>query len=123
MTAARPCASPPIDPAAHIFEKDVWSSGRWRSVDRRSARTWCSRAALPVRPAIRHFPEDVDPTYDIRAIAPDLVGGRWRNRRKTAARRSGGRRRYATASLEWIAETVQPLVFQIDAQSLAARQS
>jgi predicted nucleotidyltransferase component of viral defense system len=44
---------------------------------------------------ISRFSEDVDLTYDIRALAPDLVGEEGERCLRTGARRSAGRKRSA----------------------------
>ena len=70
---------------------------------------------------IRRFSEDVDLTYDIRAIAPDLVGedGEALPKNRSEERRWSKAVRYRLP--EWVNGTVQPLLAgAIDAQSLPA---
>lgn len=71
--------------------------------------------------AIRRFSEDVDLTYDIRALAHDLVGENAEALPKTRSEEkrwsSEVRKRLPT----WVSETVSPLIVDaIDAQSLPA---
>ncbi len=69
---------------------------------------------------IRRFSEDVDLTYDIRAIAPDLVGdseGLPKTRSEEKRWSSEVRRRLPA----WVAETVQPVIANaLAAEGLAA---
>lgn len=70
---------------------------------------------------IRRFSEDVDLTYDIRAIVPDLVGDNGERLPKTRSEEkrlsSEVRRRLPT----WVVETVQPVIANaLAAEGLAA---
>jgi hypothetical protein len=83
----------------HLLEKDVWVV--WALATLYAAPlgehlvfkggTSLSKAYQ----VIRRFSEDVDLTYDIRAIAPDLVGDNGEACRKPAARKSAGPARSA----------------------------
>jgi len=109
----------------HLLEKDVWVV--W------ALRTLCATALgeslvfkggtslSKAYGAIRRFSEDVDLTYDIRALAPDLVGDNEEALPKTRSeekRWSGEvRRRLPT----WVADTVAPLIAdELQKQSLPA---
>lgn len=70
---------------------------------------------------IRRFSEDVDLTYDIRALAPDLVGDNGEALPKTRSEE----KRWTSAVRErlpqWVAEAVHPVVAQaLAGQSLSA---
>lgn len=99
---------------AHLLEKDVWVV--WALSTLYAAPlgehlvfkggTSLSKAYQ----VIRRFSEDVDLTYDIRAIAPDLVGENGEGlptTRSEEKRWSSEVRRRLPA---WVAETVQPLI-------------
>ena len=98
----------------HLLEKDVWVV--WALATLYAAPlgehlvfkggTSLSKAYQ----VIRRFSEDVDLTYAIRAIAPDLVGNNGEGLPKTRSEEkrwsSEVRRRLPT----WVAETVQPVI-------------
>lgn len=70
---------------------------------------------------IRRFSEDVDLTYDIRALAPDLVGDNGEALPKTRSEE----KRWTSAVRErlpqWVADAVQPVIAQaLAGQSLSA---
>ncbi|WP_334147158.1 nucleotidyl transferase AbiEii/AbiGii toxin family protein [Hyphomicrobium sp.] len=70
---------------------------------------------------IRRFSEDVDLTYDIRAIAPDLVGENGEALPKNRSEEKRWSKAVRHRLPEWINGTVLPLVASaIDAQSLPA---
>jgi hypothetical protein len=70
---------------------------------------------------LRRFSEDVDLTYDIRAIAPDLVGENGEALPKNRSEEKRWSKAVRHRLPEWVAETVQPVIAgEIDAQSLAA---
>ncbi|WP_296206029.1 nucleotidyl transferase AbiEii/AbiGii toxin family protein, partial [uncultured Hyphomicrobium sp.] len=109
----------------HLLEKDVWVV--WALATLYAAPlgehlvfkggTSLSKAYQ----VIRRFSEDVDLTYDIRAIAPDLVGdngeGLPRTRSEEKRWSSEVRRRLPA----WVAETVQPVIATaLAAEGLAA---
>ncbi len=87
----------------HLLEKDVWVA--WTLETLYSSKlgehlvfkggTSLSKAYG----AIRRFSEDIDLTYDIRALAPDLVGTMTRHCRKPAAKRSAGQAKCESAFL------------------------
>ena len=109
----------------HLLEKDVWVV--WALATLYAAPlgehlvfkggTSLSKAYQ----VIRRFSEDVDLTYDIRAIPPDLVGDDGEGLPKTRSEEkrwsSEVRRRLPT----WVAETVQPVIAKaLAAEGLAA---
>jgi hypothetical protein len=109
----------------HLLEKDVWVV--WALASLYAAPlgehlvfkggTSLSKAYK----VIRRFSEDVDLTYDIRAIAPDLVGDNNEGLPKTQSEQkrwtSEVRKRLPT----WVAETAQPVIAHaLAAQGLAA---
>ena len=70
---------------------------------------------------IRRFSEDVDLTYDIRAIAPDLVGDNGEALPKNRSEEKRWSKAVRHRLPEWVNGTVRPLlVGTIDAQSLPA---
>lgn len=109
----------------HLLEKDVWVV--WALATLYAAPlgehlvfkggTSLSKAYQ----VIRRFSEDVDLTYDIRAIAPDLVGENGEALPKTRSEEkrwsSDVRRRLP----EWVEDTVQPVIANaLIAEGLAA---
>lgn len=65
---------------------------------------------------IRRFSEDVDLTYDIRALAPDLVGDNSEALPKTPSEESRWTKQVRKRLPEWVAGAVQPVI----AEALAA---
>lgn len=59
---------------------------------------------------IRRFSEDVDLTYDIRAIAPDLVGDQGEGLPETRSEEKRWSSEVRRRLPPWVAETVQPLI-------------
>ncbi|MCQ8280094.1 nucleotidyl transferase AbiEii/AbiGii toxin family protein [Acetobacteraceae bacterium KSS8] len=110
---------------AHLLEKDVWvvlALATLFGSDIGAHLVFKGGTSLSkAYGVIRRFSEDVDLTYDIRAIAPDLVG----ENGEALPKNRGEEKRWSKAVRhrlpERIAGTVQPLVASaIDAQSLAA---
>lgn len=105
---------------AHLLEKDVWVV--WALSTLYAAPlgehlvfkggTSLSKAYQ----VIRRFSEDVDLTYDIRAIAPDLVGNQGEGLPKTRSEEKRWSSEVRRRLPAWVAETVQPLI----ANALAA---
>jgi hypothetical protein len=99
---------------AHLLEKDVWV-------------VW-ALAALYGSPlgehlvfkggtslskaygVIRRFSEDVDLTYDIRALAPDLVGDDGEGLPKTRSEEKRWTSEVRKRLPEWVAEAAQPII-------------
>lgn len=109
----------------HLLEKDVWVVWTLATLFRSDlgehlvfkGGTSLSKAYH----VIRRFSEDVDLTYDIRAIAPDLVGedGEALPKNRSEEKRWSKAVRYRLP--EWVDGTVKPLLAgAIDAQSLPA---
>ena len=70
---------------------------------------------------IRRFSEDVDLTYDIRAIAPDLVGDNGEALPKTRSEEKRWSSEVRRRLPEWIRDTVQPVIANaLAAESLTA---
>lgn len=110
---------------AHLLEKDVWV-------------VW-ALAALYGSPlgehlvfkggtslskaygVIRRFSEDVDLTYDIRTIAPDLVGNADEALPKSRSEEKRWSSEVRKRLPEWVADTVQPVIAaELEGGSLAA---
>jgi hypothetical protein len=98
----------------HLLEKDVWVV--WALATLYAAPlgehlvfkggTSLSKAYQ----VIRRFSEDVDLTYDIRAIAPDLVGDNGEGLPKTRSEEKRWSSEVRRRLPEWVAETVQPVI-------------
>lgn len=70
---------------------------------------------------IRRFSEDVDLTYDIRAIAPDLVGDDGEALPKTRSEEKRWSSEVRKRLPEWVAGTAQPIIAEaLSAEALAA---
>jgi len=70
---------------------------------------------------IRRFSEDVDLTYDIRAIAPDLVGANGEALPKTRSEEKRWSSEVRKRLPEWVAGTAQPVIAGVlAAEALAA---
>jgi len=73
---------------------------------------------------IRRFSEDVDLTYDIRAIAPDLVDGNGEALPKTRSEEKRWSSEVRKRLPEWVASAVQPIIADalvVDSLSAAIR--
>ena len=98
----------------HLLEKDVWVV--WALATLYAAPlgehlvfkggTSLSKAYQ----VIRRFSEDVDLTYDIRAIAPDLVGDNGEALPKTRSEEKRWSSEVRQRLPAWVAETVQPVI-------------
>ena len=98
----------------HLLEKDVWVV--WALATLYAAPlgehlvfkggTSLSKAYQ----VIRRFSEDVDLTYDIRAIAPDLVGDNGEGLPKTRSEEKRWSSEVRRRLPAWVAETVQPVI-------------
>ncbi|MBF5090119.1 nucleotidyl transferase AbiEii/AbiGii toxin family protein [Novosphingobium sp. NBM11] len=98
----------------HLLEKDVWVV--WALATLYAAPlgehlvfkggTSLSKAYQ----VIRRFSEDVDLTYDIRAIAPDLVGDNGEDLPKTRSEEKRWSSEVRRRLPVWVAETVQPVI-------------
>jgi hypothetical protein len=110
---------------AHLLEKDVWVVWALATLfgsDIGAHLVFKGGTSLSkAYGVIRRFSEDVDLTYDIRAIAPDLVGENGESLPKNRSEEKRWSKAVRQRLPEWIAETVHPVVAgAIDAQSLAA---
>ncbi|TAN04675.1 MAG: nucleotidyl transferase AbiEii/AbiGii toxin family protein, partial [Rhizobiaceae bacterium] len=110
---------------AHLLEKDVWVVWALATLfgsDTGAHLVFKGGTSLSkAYGVIRRFSEDVDLTYDIRAIAPDLVGEDGEALPKNRSEEKRWSKAVRHRLPEWIAETIQPLVASaLDAQSLAA---
>src|SRR5690606_18077724 len=105
---------------AHLLEKDVWVVWALATLYGSAlgehlvfkGGTSLSKAYQ----VIRRFSEDVDLTYDIRAIAPDLVGENGEALPKTRSEEKRWSSEVRKRLPEWVAATVQPVI----ANALAA---
>lgn len=109
----------------HLLEKDVWVV--WALATLYAAPlgehlvfkggTSLSKAYQ----VIRRFSEDVDLTYDIRAIAPDLVGDNGEGLPKTRSEEKRWSSEVRRRLPAWVVETVQPVIANaLAAEGLAA---
>lgn len=109
----------------HLLEKDVWvvwalatlfGSGLGEHLVFKGGTSLSKAYGI-----IRRFSEDVDLTYDIRAIAPDLVGDNDEALPKTRSEEKRWSKAVRDRLPEWIAGTVQPLVASVvEAQAIPA---
>lgn len=109
----------------HLLEKDVWVV--WALATLYAAPlgehlvfkggTSLSKAYQ----VIRRFSEDVDLTYDIRTIAPDLVGEKGEALPKTRSEEKRWSSEVRRRLPEWVRDTAQPVIANaLAAQGLAA---
>ena len=110
---------------AHLLEKDVWVVWSLQAVFGSplgdhlvfKGGTSLSKAYR----VIQRFSEDVDLTYDIRAIAPDLVGDDGEALPATRSEEKRWSKAVRQRLPEWVSGTVQPLLMDaIGAQGLSA---
>lgn len=110
----------------HLLEKDVWVV--WTLETLYSSKlgehlvfkggTSLSKAYG----AIRRFSEDIDLTYDIRALAPDLVGDNDEALPKTRSEEKRWSSEVRKRLPVWVAESVEPVIAAaVRGQSLPAR--
>src|SRR3990167_6021769 len=110
---------------AHLLEKDIWvvwaldalfSSPLGEHLVFKGG-TSLSKAYQ----VIRRFSEDVDLTYDIRSIAPDLVGDNGEGLPKTRSEEKRWSSEVRRRLPVWVAEAVQPVIATaLAAEGLAA---
>jgi len=110
---------------AHLLEKDVWVVWALAALYGSplgehlvfKGGTSLSKAYK----VIRRFSEDVDLTYDIRAIAPDLVGADGEALPKTRSEERRWSSEVRQRLPEWVAVTAQPVIASaLAAEALAA---
>lgn len=105
---------------AHLLEKDAWVVWALATLyGSRLGEHLVFKGGTSLSKAydvIRRFSEDVDLTYDIRALAPDLVGDNSEALPKTPNEESRWTKQVRKRLPEWIAEAVRPVI----AEALAA---
>jgi hypothetical protein len=110
---------------AHLLEKDVWVVWALATLHGSAlgehlvfkGGTSLSKAYQ----VIRRFSEDVDLTYDIRAIAPDLVGKNGEGLPKTRSEEKRWSSEVRKRLPEWVEGSVQPIIVEaLAAEALAA---
>ncbi|WP_438275691.1 nucleotidyl transferase AbiEii/AbiGii toxin family protein [Nitrobacter sp.] len=109
----------------HLLEKDVWVVWTLATLfgsDLGEHLVFKGGTSLSkAYHVIRRFSEDVDLTYDIRAIAPDLVGENGEALPKNRSEEKRWSKAVRHRLPEWVDGTVRPLLAgAIDAQSLPA---
>ncbi len=104
----------------HLLEKDVWVvwalATLWGSALGEHLVFKGGTSLSKAYGVIRRFSEDVDLTYDIRAIAPDLVGDNGEALPKTRSEERRWSSEVRKRLPDWVAETAQPII----ADALAA---
>lgn len=110
---------------AHLLEKDVWVVWTLATLfGSNFGEHLVFKGGTSLSKAyhvIRRFSEDVDLTYDIRAIAPDLVGENGEGLPKNRSEEKRWSKAVRHRLPEWVDGTVRPLLARaIDAQSLPA---
>lgn len=110
---------------AHLLEKDVWVVWALQTIfgsafgDHLTFKGGTSLSKA--YGVIQRFSEDVDLTYDIRAIAPDLVGDNGEGLPTTRSEERRWSKAVHHRLPEWISATVQPLIADvIGAQGVSA---
>jgi len=98
----------------HLLEKDVWVVWTLRQLfDSQFADHLAFKGGTSLSKAyhvIDRFSEDIDITYDIRAIAPDLVGDAVDALPKTRSQQSRWTEEIRKRLNEWIASTMLPYI-------------
>lgn len=110
---------------AHLLEKDVWVvwalAALYGSPFGEHLVFKGGTSLSKAYKVIRRFSEDVDLTYDIRAIAPDLVGADSEALPKTRGEERRWSREVRQRLPQWVVETVQPVIANaLAAEGLAA---
>jgi len=99
---------------AHLLEKDVWIVWALFTLYGSSlGEHLVFKGGTSLSKAygvIRRFSEDVDLTYDIRAIAPDLVGSDDEAMPKTRSEEKRWSREVRRRLPEWVADVVEPVI-------------
>jgi hypothetical protein len=105
---------------AHLLEKDVWVVWALATLyGSPLGEHLVFKGGTSLSKAygvIRRFSEDVDLTYDIRALAPDLVGDDGEGLPKTRSEEKRWTSEVRKRLPEWVAEAAQPII----AEALAA---
>ena len=110
---------------AHLLEKDVWVVWALQTLfSSELGEHLVFKGGTSLSKAdgvIQRFSEDVDLTYDIRAIAPDLVGERAEALPTTRSEEKRWSKAVRDRLPKWVVETTQPLIQDaIAAQRLSA---
>lgn len=110
---------------AHLLEKDVWVvwalAALYGSALGEHLVFKGGTSLSKAYGVIRRFSEDVDLTYDIRTIAPDLVGDNGEALPKTRSEEKRWSSEVRKRLPEWVAETAQPVIADaLAAQALVA---
>jgi hypothetical protein len=110
---------------AHLLEKDVWVVWALQVLFASSAKDHLvfkgGTSLSKAYGVIDRFSEDVDITYDIRTLVPDLLDGRVDAIPATSSEERRWSRRVREALPAWVADTVQPMIIDaLAAEGLAA---
>ena len=101
---------------AHLLEKDVWVVWAIQQLFGSPIGTNLvfkgGTSLSKAYQVIDRFSEDVDLTFDIRALIPDLLGGREDAMPATSSEERRWSKRVRQALPEWVAGTVQPILQQ-----------
>jgi hypothetical protein len=111
---------------AHLLEKDVWVVWAIQQLFGSPIGTNLvfkgGTSLSKAYQVIDRFSEDVDLTFDIRALIPDLLEGREGAMPATSSEERRWSKRIRQALPEWVAETVQPILHQaMDREGIDAR--
>ena len=113
---------------AHLLEKDVWVVWALATLfGSPLGEHLVFKGGTSLSKAygvIRRFSEDVDLTYDIRALAPDLAGDNGEALPKTRSEEKRWTSEMRKRLPEWVAEAVQPVIAEAltaESQSAAMR--
>ena len=110
---------------AHLLEKDVWVVWAIQQLFGSPIGTNLvfkgGTSLSKAYQVIDRFSEDVDLTFDIRALIPDLLGGREDAMPATSSEERRWSKRVRQALPEWVAVTIQPILQQaIDREGVDA---
>ena len=111
---------------AHLLEKDVWVVWAIQQLFGSPVGTNLvfkgGTSLSKAYQVIDRFSEDVDLTFDIRALIPDLLEGREDAMPATSSEERRWSKRGRQALPEWVAGTIQPILQQaIDREGIDAR--
>jgi hypothetical protein len=111
---------------AHLLEKDVWVVWAIQQLFGSPVGTNLvfkgGTSLSKAYQVIDRFSEDVDLTFDIRALIPDLLEGREDAMPATSSEERRWSKRVRQALPEWVAGTIQPILQQaIDREGIDAR--
>lgn len=111
---------------AHLLEKDVWVVWAIQQLFGSPVGTNLvfkgGTSLSKAYQVVDRFSEDVDLTFDIRALIPDLLEGREDAMPATSSEERRWSKRVRQALPEWVAGTIQPILQQaIDREGIDAR--